>query len=177
MAAGRPAFSAFEQRIDAIRGAHPDMPRTAVVRVRLMHHVLRLLADDLEHFFGAQGISSSAWSALMMIYSAPQARANPSALSADLVQSRTHMTRVADELVSKGLVLREANAADRRRIDLVLSQRGRAFIDRVSPRAWKHYEHLLSVFDAGEARTLERLLRKLQPHLATLPPGAAGAGR
>lgn len=177
MAIDRPAFSAFERRIDAIREAHPAMPRAAVLRVRLMHHVLRLLADDLEQFFGAHGISASAWSALMMIYSSPQARANPSALSADLVQSRTHMTRVADELVAKGLVSREANSADRRRIDLVLSPRGRAFIDRVSPRAWKHYEDVLSAFDAGEARALERLLRKLQPHLAALSGRPAGAAQ
>ena len=159
-------FAAYEARIDAIRATHPRMPRTTVVRLRLLHNVQRLLADELEHFFSAQGVSASGWSALMMIYSAPEMRANPSLLSADLVQSRTHMTRIADELVSKGLVRREPNSTDRRRVDLVLTRSGRAFIERLLPGAWAHYGELLDVFDAPEARALERLMRKLHGHLS-----------
>ena len=166
------AFAAYEDRIDAIRATHPSMPRSTVVRVRLLHNVLRLLADELERFFASHGVSASGWSALMMLYSEPQARANPSLLSAELVQSRTHMTRVADELVGKDLVRREPNASDRRRVDLVLTRRGRAFIERLLPHAWAHYGTLLDAFDATEARTLERLMRKLHGHLA-----GAGADR
>ena len=163
--AARPAFAAYERRIDAVGAAHPEMPRTTVVRVRLLRHALRLLGDDLEQFFAARGLSASGWSALMMLYSAPESRMNPSALSADLVLSRTHMTRVADELVAKGWVRREPDAQDRRRVDLVLTGPGRTFIRRTVPAAWAHYERLLEVFEPGEARTLERLMRKLISHL------------
>ncbi len=159
-------FAAYEARIDAIRAVHPQMPRTTVVRLRLLHNVLRLLADELEQFFAGHGVSASGWSALMMIYSAPEMRANPSLLSAELVQSRTHMTRIADELVGKRLVRREPNAGDRRRVDLVLTRRGRAFIERLLPGAWVHYGELLEVFDVPEATTLERLMRKLHAHLS-----------
>lgn len=159
-------FATYEDRIDAIRAAHPQMPRTTVVRIRLLHNVLRLLADDLEQFFSGHGVSASGWSALMMIYSAPEMRANPSLLSTELLQSRTHMTRIADELVGKGLVKREPNAVDRRRIDLVLTRRGRAFIERLLPPAWAHYGELLDVFDAAEAQKLEHLMRKLHAHLS-----------
>jgi MarR family transcriptional repressor of emrRAB len=159
-------FAAYEARIDAIRAVHPQMPRTTVVRLRLLHNVLRLLADELEQFFAGHGVSASGWSALMMIYSAPEMRANPSLLSAELVQSRTHMTRIADELVSKRLVRREPNAGDRRRVDLVLTRRGREFIERLLPGAWAHYGELLDVFDVPEAKTLERLMRKLHAHLS-----------
>lgn len=157
----RPHFSAYEQRIDAIRALHPAMPRSSVVRVRLLYHVLRLLADDLEQFFSGHGVSASGWAALMMVYSAPQRRANPSLLSADLVQSRTHMTRVADELVGKGLLRREADAQDRRRIDLVLTPRGRRFIERLLPLSWRHYESLLEGFAEHDAHALEQLMRRL----------------
>ena len=159
-------FAAYEARIDAIRAVHPQMPRTTVVRLRLLHNVLRLLADELEQFFAGHGVSASGWSALMMIYSAPEMRANPSLLSAELVQSRTHMTRIADELVGKRLVKREPNTADRRRVDLVLTPRGRTFIERLLPGAWAHYGELLDVFDVPEAKMLERLMRKLHSHLS-----------
>lgn len=175
MNATRPPFAAYERRIDAIRARHPQMPRTTVVRMRLLHQVLRLLADDLEQFFSGHGVSASGWAALMMLYSAPQARANPSLLSADLVQSRTHMTRIADELAGKGLVRREANASDRRRVDLVLTPRGRRFIQRTLPMSWRHYEQVLGAFGETEAGTLERLMRKLYGRLAR-PPGPASGG-
>jgi len=178
MSVTRPPFEAYEQRIDAIRARHPQMPRTTVVRMRLLYHVLRLLADDLEHFFSRQGVSASGWAALMMLYSSPQARANPSLLSADLVQSRTHMTRIADELTGKGLVRREANLADRRRVDLVLTARGSRFIERTLPKSWRHYEELLGIFDDAEAGTLERLLRRLRERLvgeSGTPAGGGGA--
>jgi len=169
-------FADYEARIDAIRAAHPQMPRTTVVRVRLLHNVLRLLADELEQFFAGHGVSASGWSALMMLYSAPDMRANPSLLSAELVQSRTHMTRVADELVGKNLVRREPNLADRRRVDLVLTRRGRAFIERLLPGAWTHYGALLDAFDASEGQTLERLMRKLHAHLVGSTAARRGEG-
>ncbi len=177
MSSARVPFSAYEQRIDAIRARHPEMPRTTVVRIRLLYHALRLLADDLEQFFAGHGISASGWAALMMIYSAPSARANPSLLSADLVQSRTHMTRIADELADKGLVRREANALDRRRVDLVLTARGQRLIRRLLPLSWQHYESLLGGFDDAEARALERLMRKLGARLSAFDDSRPAATR
>lgn len=173
MSSERVPFSAYEERIDAIRRRHPDMPRTTVVRIRLLHHALRLLADDLEQFFGGHGVSASGWAALMMIYSTPSARANPSLLSADLMQSRTHMTRIADELVDKGLVRREPNATDRRRVDLVLTPRGRRFITRTLPLSWTHYEQLLGDFGDADGRSLERLMRRLGTRLSAVGAPAA----
>lgn len=159
-------FSRFESGVERVRALHPTMPRDAVVRVRLLYHTLRMLSDRLEVFFAAQGVSASAWGVLMMTYAVPQAQVNPSSLADSLGQSRTHMTRAADELVSKGYLARTVAADDRRRIDLQLTPEGRRFIARVLPRAWAEYARCLDVFSASEARTLERLLRKLLSHLS-----------
>ncbi|MEK9776619.1 MAG: MarR family transcriptional regulator, partial [Quisquiliibacterium sp.] len=115
------SFSPFEDRIDAVGKKHPQMPRPLVIRARLLYEVLRLFSENVEHFYAAHGVSASAWTALVMLHSMPQERANPSLLSTQLAQSRTHMTRIADELVSKGLVEREPDSIDRRRIELVLT--------------------------------------------------------
>jgi len=161
----------FERGVDAIRARHPEMPLARVVRIRLAYHVLRQLVDHLERFFGAQGVSTSAWGMLMMLYSTPEGRVNPSTLSDSLVQSRTHMTRVADELVAKGYVERVASASDRRRIELSLTREGRKFIQRVMPLAWEDYGVCLEIFTASEAETFERLLRKLSGHLEQVETG------
>jgi MarR family transcriptional repressor of emrRAB len=164
-------LSRFERGIDAIQARHPEMPRARVVRIRLVYHVLRQLVDHLEHFFGEQGISASAWGMLMMLYSTPEGRVNPSTLSDSLVQSRTHMTRVADELVAKGLVERVPSASDRRRIELSLTREGRRFIQRVMPLAWQDYGACLEILTPSEADVFERLLRKLSSHLEQIETG------
>lgn len=160
-------FARFEASIDRVHRLHPEMPRDAVVRVRLLYHTLRTLFDQLETFFAEQGVSTAAWGVLMMTYAMPEGRVNPSSLSESLGQSRTHMTRVADELVAKGYMARATGADDRRRIDLQLTAEGRRFITRVLPRAWREYKRCLGVFDAAEAQTFERLLRKLLGHLTS----------
>ena len=96
------SFSLFEERIDAVGKRHPQMPRVLVVRARLLYEVLRLFSENVEQFYSGHGVSASAWTALVMLHSMPQDRANPSLLSTQLAQSRTHMTRIADELVGTG---------------------------------------------------------------------------
>jgi len=169
-------FARFEAGIDRVHRLHPEMPRDAVVRVRLLYHTLRILFDQLEAFFAEQGVSTAAWGVLMMTYAMPESRVNPSSLSESLGQSRTHMTRVADELVAKGYMARATGADDRRRIDLQLTTEGRRFIARVLPRAWQEYIRCLGVFDTAEAQTLERLLRKLLTHLTSGPVVSAQSG-
>ncbi len=154
-------FVIYEQHIDAVGALHPKMPRTTIVRTRLLYQVLRLFSEDIEQFFTQFGVSASAWAVLMMIYSQPERRANPSLLSEYLVQSRTHMTRVADELVGKQFLRREPNATDRRRIDLVLTDEGTALVRHVMPLSWEHFETMFGDFNDQESQQLEALMRKL----------------
>jgi MarR family transcriptional regulator, negative regulator of the multidrug operon emrRAB len=134
------------------------MPRGAVMLARLGYHVFRLMNDRLETFFGRHGLTSSAWTALMLIYASPGRAVYPSQISAVLAQSRTHMTRVGDELVEKGLVERVPDPADRRRVELALSPRGERLVRKLLPLAWREYESMLSGVSARDAATLERLL-------------------
>lgn len=172
-----PFFARFELGIQRVHALHPAMPRDAVVRVRLLYHTLRLLSDRLDQFFASQGVSAVGWGVLMMTYALPEAPVNPSVLSEQLGHSRTHMTRATDELVAKGYLVRAVAEDDRRRIDLRLTPEGRRFIARVLPQAWAEYARCLEVFSDAEARTLERLLRKLLDHLiATRNPTATNDG-
>jgi MarR family transcriptional repressor of emrRAB len=160
-------FGRFETGVARVQALHPAMPRDPVVRVRLLYHTLRLLSDRLDAFFAEQGVSTVGWGVLMMTYALPE-QVNPSSLSEALGQSRTHMTRATDELVAKGWLQRTVAEDDRRRIDLRITAEGRKFIARVLPQAWAEYARCLDVFSETEARTLERLLRKLLGHLTSL---------
>ncbi|HRD67229.1 MAG TPA: MarR family transcriptional regulator [Candidatus Competibacter sp.] len=158
-------FSHFEHCIDVVRAQHPDMPRQPVVLMRLAHHVFRALHERLDRFFATHDLSTSAWAVLMMIYSSPNRAITPSEISAAVVQSRTHMTRVADDLVAAGLIERSHDAVDRRRIELRLTEQGAERIKQVLPLAWAEYQTTLAIFSADETAVLETLLRRWLGHL------------
>lgn len=170
-----PFLKLLDRGLGAVRARHPEMPRSAVLLTRLGYQVFRLINDRLEAFFARHGLSSSAWTALMIIYASPRRAANPSQMSAVLAQSRTHMTRVGDELVKKGLAQRVADPADRRRIELALSRRGEQLVRRLLPRAWREYQAMVSGLSRRDAATLERLLRRWIVHLEA-PPRAGRRG-
>jgi len=158
-------FFHYERCIDTVRAQHPAMPRQSVVLVRLAHHVFRALNERLDRFFAAHDLSASAWAVLMMIYSTPERAITPSEASAAVVQSRTHMTRVADDLVAAGLIERAHDEADRRRVALRLTAGGVDLIRRLLPLAWTEYRAALAIFSADEASALETLLRRWLGHL------------
>jgi MarR family transcriptional regulator, negative regulator of the multidrug operon emrRAB len=143
---------------------------------RLGYHVFRQMNDRLESFFARHGLTSSAWTALMIIYAAPGRAVSPSQMSAALAQSRTHMTRVGDELVEKGFAQRLPDDADRRRVALALSARGERLVRKLLPLAWQEYESMLGGFSRQDAATLERLLRRWITYLESTSPRAARAG-
>ncbi|MFO1420280.1 MAG: MarR family transcriptional regulator [Candidatus Competibacteraceae bacterium] len=160
-----PTFSHFERCIDTVRAQHPDMPHQSVVLMRLAHHVFRTLHERLDRFFAARDLSTSAWAVLMMIYSTPERAITPSEASMAVVQSRTHMTRVADDLVAAGLIERVHDEIDRRRVVLQLTASGADLVKKLLPEAWAEYRAALAIFSGDEATALETLLRRWLGHL------------
>lgn len=158
-------FSHFERCIDTVRTQHPDMPRQSVVLMRLAHHVFRALNERLDRFFATHKLSTSSWAVLMMIYSRPKRAITPSEVSTAVVQSRTHMTRVADDLVASGLIERVHDEVDRRRVVLRLTAHGVGLIEQLLPLAWAEYQATLAVFSTNEKTQLETLLRRWLGHL------------
>lgn len=164
-----PLLTRFEQGMDALCRLHPDLPRPTVSRVRLLQHGARELSDHLERFFAGHGVSATGWIALVILYAHPEPRLNPSFLAASLVQSRTHVTRVLDDLAAKGLLERSQAPGDRRRVDVAITAEGRGFVRAVLPRVWECYAAALEIFTEDEAQTLEKLMRKLLRHLEASP--------
>lgn len=159
------AFHHFESRLDAVGRRHPEMPKQRVILIRLIAHVGRLLHDRVEDFLAGHGLNPASWSMLMMIYSSPEGTISPSRASDALCQSRAHMTRITDELTAAGWVERVPSAADRRSIDLRLTDAGSRLIARMLPLAWEYYLTQLPDVGEDELNHLESLLRRWSGHL------------
>ena len=106
-------------------------------------------------------------------------------LSAAMLAQRTTVDpgralRVAQGLARRGLVEREPDAFDARRISFRLSLKGRALYRRVAPGARAQERALLASLTPVEQRDLERSLAKLQRQaervlgVPSAEPGADG---
>jgi len=82
-------------------------------------------------------------------------------LALKLLKSGGNLTLVVDNLERDGLVTRERDATDRRRIRVALTPAGRKFIADLFPRVAASLTHEFSALTAAEQSTLARLCRKL----------------
>lgn len=151
----------FELRLDEVSSQVPGQPRQEIVLSRLYYMVFKRLQETINHNLLPYGINDSVWTALMMMYSSPEHFVYPSDLSHVTVSSRTHITRLADEMVDRGWVSRQGCRTDRRKIILTLTQSGIQLVEAVLPKQWALYEKIWQDFDASEKDQMEAMQRKL----------------
>jgi DNA-binding MarR family transcriptional regulator len=82
------------------------------------------------------------------------------------------LTRVAERMVRSGLLLRAADAADRRITRIRLSAKGLKLAARLVPQARAHEAAVVDALGEADAATLKRILRRLIEQHA----GAGNAG-
>jgi len=88
-------------------------------------------------------------------------RAAPSELAADLKMAPASITGRLDALERRGFVRRSPSVDDRRRVDVELTEEGRAvWLGAMDVVGHEEYR-LLGVLSAGERRTLSDLLRRV----------------
>jgi DNA-binding MarR family transcriptional regulator len=94
----------------------------------------------------------------------------PGAISHEMNISSARITAVLNNMEDKGLVTREIDKSDRRRILIRLTQAGRDLADRHRQQSISHMVHMLSLLGEEDAREYVRLTKKLASGLATGPP-------
>jgi MarR family transcriptional repressor of emrRAB len=154
-------FSNYEQGIDRISRQLSGMPQDRVVLNRLFFFMFKELDELYNHHLAEFGLNSSSFLALAMLLSCEDGQLNPCDLSDALIASRTNVTRMTDELVSAGWIDRKPCVEDRRRVNLSLTDEGRALVLKVLPTVWKLVERQWADFSQDEVTEFGRLLRKM----------------
>ena len=129
-----------------------------------------MMQERLGRLLEPHGLTSMGYITMMALYSRPENLANPSELSDATGETRGNMTRICDELVDKGWMLRVPNAEDRRRVDLSLSKSGMKLLnDMVPALGQKSAEFYKATFTKAEKATLQQLLAQFAEALAAAP--------
>lgn len=110
-----------------------------------------------------RGLSLAWYDVLLELNSAPDRRLRMSELGERVVVSRTRVSRIVDEMVGAGLVVREPDPADRRSWFASITREGRASLRRAAPVYVRgissHFSRHLTVEELRVIRiALERVL-------------------
>lgn len=124
---------------------------------------LRMVSNHVSQAFAAKladkEVTVAEWSLMRALYGKePMA---PSRLADAMGMSRGAITKLADRLIAKSLIMREASAHDGRAQTLALTDRGSALVPALAALADRNDAEFFECLTTGERETLERLLRSL----------------
>jgi DNA-binding MarR family transcriptional regulator len=114
------------------------------------------------------GLSVVGWRVMAILGSHSPLSAK--ALAELMAMDQVSITRAVDQLVSKKLVSRRVDPADRRRVVLRLSKAGEDVYNKIVPMFQAADTALTSVLSAQDAQTLRRLMKQVLDHSAVVLP-------
>lgn len=127
----------------------------------------RLVEVALDRDLAVHGTQLSEYEVISMLSEAPGGRLRMSNLADMVVQSRSRITHTAARLEKRGLVRREACVDDRRGVEVVLTDDGRAAIEEMARRHVDSVRaNLIDILSPEEFIALGDSLRKVRDALA-----------
>ena len=122
---------------------------------------LRFVSNHVSHAFAAklaaQDVTVAEWAVLRTLYGADAIA--PSGLSERMGLTRGAISKLADRLIAKALIVREDSDKDGRAHSLALSAAGRRLVPRLSLLADRNDAEFFDHLTAQERKTIERVLR------------------
>jgi DNA-binding MarR family transcriptional regulator len=139
--------------------SHPPVPE-------LTAHLgfwLRAVSNHVSHAFAAKlagkGVTVAEWVTMRALYG--EAPTPPSRLAEAIGMTRGAITKLADRLIDKSLVVRKANRDDGRAQTLALTERGRALLPDLAALADQNDAEFFNCLSARERETMTLLLQRL----------------
>lgn len=163
-------FSSLDTGLQRLRQHIPDLPIDDIRLARILLELGRLLSARLDAALATYRLNEMEFRTLAMIYANDDRTVHPSELCTITSQTRGNMTRTCDALVRCGLLSREPDPHDRRRIQLHITAAGRTYVHQVLPVLYPILKPLAEHIPASDRVGLETQLRKIAnslQHLST----------
>ncbi|MEJ0024158.1 MAG: MarR family transcriptional regulator [Alphaproteobacteria bacterium] len=124
---------------------------------------LRYVSNHVSRAFAAKvakkGVTVAEWVVLRSLYDAEPM--SPSRLAAELGMTKGAITKLADRLIEKSLVLRRASPSDGRAQSLTLTAQGAKLAPELAALADQNDAEYFGSLSAADRRSLLRLLQHL----------------
>lgn len=134
---------------------------------------LRLVSNHVSHNFAvrlaASDVTVAEWVMMRALYG--KQPTPPSRLSADMGMTRGAITKLADRLIGKSLIVRKASRDDGRAQTLALTARGTGLVPELAALADRNDAEFFDHLSPAERKMLARILRQMveRNNLTTMP--------
>ena len=122
---------------------------------------LRQLSNHVSHAFArrlaAKDVTVAEWAMMRVLHGQPPMA--PSRLADTMSLTRGAVTRLADRLIGKALLVRQANAEDGRAQTLALTAKGAAFVPELAALADRNEAACFAHLSDTDRQALERILK------------------
>jgi DNA-binding MarR family transcriptional regulator len=125
----------------------------------LMRICSNRLLPQMEALFEDQELTFSQWTTLVALHDGRVSTAGD--LAHNICHDAGSLTRLIDQMVTRGLVTRSRSETDRRVVALALTPPGRKLVEALAPKVMDFWNGLLSGFSHAEVNTLIDLLTRL----------------
>jgi MarR family transcriptional regulator, lower aerobic nicotinate degradation pathway regulator len=125
----------------------------------LLRQVSNAVSQDFARRLAGEGVTVAEWVVLRALHDEPALA--PSALAARLALTRGAISKLADRLIAKHLIVRRDDPQDGRGQLLALSPEGRALVPVLADHADRNDAEYFDVLTAPERSALTGALRKL----------------
>jgi DNA-binding MarR family transcriptional regulator len=142
------------------RRERPDLDSTPMEVIGRITRLSALIQRELERVFAQHGLAGSDFDVLATLRRS-EAPLAPGELSRSMMVTTGGMTKLLDRLEAQGLIRREPDPRDRRGRLIVLTDDGRALVDRAVEAHLQNEQRLLAAFSKAEREDLAALLRQL----------------
>ena len=127
---------------------------------------LRAVSNHVSQAFAvkltARDVTVAEWAVMRTLYGA--AAMPPSRVAEKMAMTRGAITKLADRLITKGLLVRTASPDDGRAQTLKLTVRGTALVPELTALADRNDAEFFGTLSTAEHRALERLLKRMIAH-------------
>lgn len=139
-----------------------DLPSPRATRMALPMALLRARETVMARFrplLDAHGINEQQWRVIRVLAEHPSLDATDLAQRANILAPS--LTRMIRSLTDRGLIRRDKDKGDGRRVLLSITPQGRALIDTVTPHATRIYQDIDISFGPDRMAALMSLLDEL----------------
>jgi len=134
---------------------------------------LRTVSNHVSHAFAGKlagkGVTVAEWVMMRTLYDKDPLP--PSRLAEEMAMTRGAITKLADRLIGKSLMVRKADRDDGRAQTLALTPQGTRLLPQLAALADQNDEEFFGCLTGAERKALELLLKRLVAHgqMTSLP--------
>ena len=129
---------------------------------RILGYWIRYVSNHVSHAFSlklaAVEVTVAEWVVLRELYDGESA---PSALADRIGMTRGAISKLAERLIAKGLIVRRAGAGDRRFQSLALTARGRALTPKLAALADENDREFFAGLDLEARETIAAAMKEI----------------